>query len=108
MILGVYYLSTEKKNSAGEGIIFANTDEVIRAYALGQVHPHTIIGVSTKNYPTKQFPHQGTLITTVGKVILNSVLPENMVYLNDANSIGIVNEDNIVKCGEDPRKVIAN
>jgi DNA-directed RNA polymerase subunit beta' len=108
MILGVYYLSTEKKNNVGEGIIFANTDEVIRAYALGNVHPHTIIGISTKNYPTKQFPHQGILITTVGKVILNSVLPENMVYLNDANTVGSVSADSIVKFGEDPRKVIAN
>jgi DNA-directed RNA polymerase subunit beta' len=108
MILGIYYLSTEKKNSVGEGIIFANTDEVMRAYALGQVHPHTIVGISTKNYPTKQFPHQGILITNVGKIILNSVLPDNMIYLNDSNSVGTIHEDNIVKAGEDPRKVIAN
>jgi DNA-directed RNA polymerase subunit beta' len=106
MILGVYYLTTERKNLKGQGIIFANTNEVIRAYELGQVHPHTIIGITTANYPGKSFPRQGILVTTVGKVILNNILPSEMTYLNSASSVGHVSADDIVPHGEDARKVI--
>jgi DNA-directed RNA polymerase subunit beta' len=53
MILGVYYLTQERKNALGEGIVFSDPNEVIRAYQLNQVHPHALIGISTKAYPQK-------------------------------------------------------
>lgn len=107
MILGVYYLSTERKNMVGEGTIFGSTQEVIRAYVNNQVHPHTIIGISTNNYPNKHIIPQGILITTVGKVLLNNVLPSNMVYLNDAKNVGKLNPEDVIKHGEDVRKAIS-
>jgi DNA-directed RNA polymerase subunit beta' len=106
MILGVYYLSTERKNMIGEGTIFGSTQEVIRAYVNNQVHPHTIIGISTNNYPEKHISPQGILITTVGKILLNNVLPTNMAYLNDAKNVGKLNPDDVVKHGEDVRLAI--
>jgi DNA-directed RNA polymerase subunit beta' len=106
MILGVYYLTTERKGMAGEGTIFATTDEVIRAYALGEVHPHSIIGISTHNFAQKKMPHDGILVTTVGKVILNHTLPEDMIYLNTAESIGTLSEEDIVAPGKDVRAFI--
>jgi DNA-directed RNA polymerase subunit beta' len=53
MILGVYYLTQERKKALGEGGIFASADEVIRAYELRQAHPHAIIGISTSAYGQK-------------------------------------------------------
>ncbi|MDR1991472.1 MAG: DNA-directed RNA polymerase subunit beta' [Mycoplasmataceae bacterium] len=107
MILGVYYLSTEQKNKIGEGTIFASTSEALRAYALNQVHPHTIVGISTTNYPHKHFSHSGILITTVGKIILNNVLPEDMVYVNDVDVPQNLPSTNIVERGNDPREAIS-
>jgi DNA-directed RNA polymerase subunit beta' len=107
MILGVYYLSTEQKDQIGEGVIFTSTEEVLKAYTLGQVHPHTIIGISTNNYPNKQFAHAGTLITTVGKVILNNVLPSEMPYINDVNATGIISPEEVVGHGENVREAIS-
>jgi DNA-directed RNA polymerase subunit beta' len=107
MILGVYYLSTEEKNKIGEGSIFASTAEVLKAYALNQVNPHTIIGIATHNYPNKKFAKQGTLITTVGKVILNNVLPENMIYINDVNVNPTDSVTDVVGHGENVREAIS-
>jgi DNA-directed RNA polymerase subunit beta' len=107
MILGIYYLSTEKKGMIGEGTIFGSTQEVIRAYVNNNVHPHTIIGISTNNYHEKQFHHQGILITTVGKILINNVLPGNMVYLNNAKNVGKLDANDIIKHGEDVRKAIS-
>jgi DNA-directed RNA polymerase subunit beta' len=109
MILGVYYLSAEQKNKIGEGTIFASTAEVLKAYTLGQVHPHSIVGITTNNYPQKKFPHEGTLITTVGKIILNNVLPDNMVYVNDVNvDENTVSKTDVIGHGENVREAIAN
>jgi DNA-directed RNA polymerase subunit beta' len=107
MILGIYYLSTEKKDMIGEGTIFGSTQEVVRAYANNQVHPHTIIGISTMNYPEKHILPHGILITTVGKVLLNNILPPNMAYLNDVKDVGKLNPEDVIKHGEDVRKAIA-
>ncbi|MDR2369500.1 MAG: DNA-directed RNA polymerase subunit beta', partial [Mycoplasmataceae bacterium] len=107
MILGVYYLSTEQKDKIGEGTIFASTAELLKAYALNQVHPHTIVGITTSNYPHKKFPRAGTLITTVGKVILNNVLPADMVYINDVAVTNNAFENEIIGHGEDVRTAIA-
>jgi DNA-directed RNA polymerase subunit beta' len=106
MILGVYYLSTEQKHKMGEGTIFSSTTEVLKAYALNQVHPHTIIGIATTNYPHKKFPYIGTLITTVGKVILNNVLPADMIYINDVNTTDVLPASEVIGHGENVREAI--
>jgi DNA-directed RNA polymerase subunit beta' len=106
MILGVYYLSTEEKNKIGEGTIFASTAEVLKAYALNQIHPHTVIGIATNNYPQKKFPQTGILITTVGKVILNNILPADMIYINDVNVNSKVLATDVIGHGENVREMI--
>ena len=40
VILGIYYMTREKINARGEGSVFANTDEVHRAYYAKQVDLH--------------------------------------------------------------------
>jgi DNA-directed RNA polymerase subunit beta' len=106
MILGVYYLSAEEHGKIGEGTIFTNTAEVLKAYALGQVHPHSIVGIATKNYPNKRMPLEGVLITTVGKIILNNVLPDHMTYINDSGVRSSTSKEDIVGHGENVREVI--
>lgn len=106
MVLGIYYLTTERKNAKGEGIIFGSIRELLNAYDNHLVHVHSVIGLATNAFPKKTFPHSGILITTVGKAILNAIMPEDMIYLDDPSNFGFVNPDNIVKHGNNPREAI--
>ncbi len=66
MVLGLYYISKIRQNERGEGIIFANPDEVVSAYQMGKVHLHARIKVLVN----------GKLVETgVGRVLLYKALP---------------------------------
>lgn len=82
MILGIYYLTGESKEALGTGSLFSSFDEAFNAYQLKKVQLHALIGISTDCFPEKNFPQSGILITTVGKLILNSVLPSTFTYIN--------------------------
>jgi DNA-directed RNA polymerase subunit beta' len=43
MILGLYYISLEREGMKGEGMIFADIDEVEHALDAGEVHLHAKI-----------------------------------------------------------------
>ncbi len=74
MVLGVYYLTKLKPGAIGEGKVFYSPEEVIIANNSGKVEIHTRIKVRIK----------GKLIdTTVGRVILNQMVPEELGYLNE-------------------------
>src|SRR3989454_4186947 len=45
LVLGCYYLTKSRSNTKGEGRIFADFDEVVLAYELGEVTTHTPIRV---------------------------------------------------------------
>ncbi len=120
MILGAYYISQEEKGAKGEGTIFVDSDEAKRAYALGQVDLHAIVGVRTDSYKDKTLvakdfdkainmkglPSTCIMITSVGKLIFNDILPESMTYINDGKDINTVDKDRLVPAGTDVRKII--
>ncbi|BAC43870.1 DNA-directed RNA polymerase subunit beta' [Malacoplasma penetrans] len=106
MVLGNYYLTMEKLNMPGQGMLFANVDELKTVYQMKKVHVHSIIGIPTSAFPKKQFPKDGILITTVGKVILNDVLPEEMSYLNNPDNLEELSDNDIVEWGKDYRTFI--
>ena len=73
-------------------MIFSNPEEVEIAMRNGYVHLHTRIGIATQsmNKPWTEFQKGKILITTVGKVMFNSIMPEGneispegMPYLNE-------------------------
>lgn len=108
MVLGNYYLTREEHGKEGEGIIFSTINEMKSAYDLKKVHTHSIIGISTSAFSElKEFPRQGTLVSTVGKVILNDLLPPAMKFINDPMNFKI-SQDDIVPPGEDVRSFIKN
>jgi DNA-directed RNA polymerase beta' subunit len=43
MVLGLYYVTMERKGMAGEGMAFADIEEVEHALAAGAVHLHAKI-----------------------------------------------------------------
>lgn len=76
MILGSYYLTKEKPGAKGEGKVFATPDEGILAYENGKADLHALIKV--RYYDGK------LLETTIGRVIFNEILPEELKYRNYA------------------------
>ncbi|MFC7365931.1 MULTISPECIES: DNA-directed RNA polymerase subunit beta' [Bhargavaea] len=86
MVLGNYYLTLERKGAMGEGMVFSNSDEVMVAYQNGYVHLHSRIAIhaSSQNNPTfTEEQNRQLLMTTVGKVIFNEILPESFPYINE-------------------------
>src|SRR2546425_1044043 len=97
MVLGCYYLTKSRPGTRGEGRTFASTDDVLIALEMGEVETLTPIKL---RYTGKvidlvhAFDSQNVLHTepiefvkqymetTVGRVILNDHLPEDMPYIN--------------------------
>lgn len=74
MILGCYYVTKEMKGDKGEGMMFGSPDEVLLAYDLKRVGLHAAIKVRVK----------GEMIeTTVGRVIFNQIVPEEVPFINE-------------------------
>ena len=74
MVLGVYYLTIERTNVLGEGKVFRDFDEAFYAYESKAVDLHAKIRVR----------RDGKLFeTTVGRLIFNQVIPEELGYIND-------------------------
>ncbi len=82
MVLGNYYLTLERAGAVGEGMVFKNTDEALLAYQNGYVHLHTRVAVaanSLKNVTFTEEQRSKLLITTVGKLVFNEILPESFL-----------------------------
>ena len=74
IVLGVYYLTKVKSGALGEGMIFSDTQEVIIAYDNKVVELHARIKVKIN----------GKFVdTTVGRVIFNKIVPEEMGFFNE-------------------------
>jgi DNA-directed RNA polymerase subunit beta' len=77
MVLGLYYTTMERKGMVGEGMAFANMDEVEHALAAGAVHLHAKI-----QGRLKQVDEHGNIVwkryeTTPGRLRLGNLLPLN-------------------------------
>jgi DNA-directed RNA polymerase subunit beta' len=99
MVLGVYYLTMEVdgKKHRGEGRAFSNMDEVEMAYGLGQVDVHTPIKLLTPNWYADDGSRleesvERVIETTVGRVLFNAVLPENLRFVNTVLDKGEIQE----------------
>ena len=112
MVLGNYYLTMEEKGREGEGMIFAPPEEVEIAMRNGYVHLHTRIGIATKslNKPWTENQKDKILVTTVGKVIFNSIIPEGMPYLNEPTDVNLTTSTDdrfFMDAGQDIKEVLA-
>jgi DNA-directed RNA polymerase subunit beta' len=98
MVLGVYYLTMmDKRDHKGDGRIFADIDEALLAYELGQVDVHSNIKIQmTTWYDTEgsrlDEPEKRIIETTVGRVIFNSILPPEVVFVNEVLEKGGVKD----------------
>ena len=94
IVLGNYYLTMEEVGRVGEGMIFKDAAEVIMAHENGDVHLHTRIGLAVDSMPNKPFSEDQRgkiIVTSVGKVIFNEIMPEGLPYLNEPTVDNIIN-----------------
>ncbi len=88
MVLGVYYLTKEdSREHKGEGRAFADMDEVELAYNLNQLEIHTQIRLVVNTWYDDQDNRlnqveERLINTTVGRVIFNRVLPQEIQFMN--------------------------
>ncbi|WP_017381016.1 DNA-directed RNA polymerase subunit beta' [Paenisporosarcina sp. TG-14] len=92
MVLGNYYLTLERKGATGEGSSFYGPNEVLIAYQNGNAHLHTRIGILAGSLNNQTFTAEQNkmlLLTTVGKVIFNEILPESFPYINEPTDFNL-------------------
>jgi DNA-directed RNA polymerase subunit beta' len=86
MVLGNYYLTLEREGAVGEGMVFKDTNEALLAYQNGYVHLHSRIAVAAGSLNNETFTEEqnnSLLITTVGKLAFNEILPKSFPYINE-------------------------
>jgi DNA-directed RNA polymerase subunit beta' len=84
VVLGLYWMTRERVNADGEGMVFSDPAEVNRAYQGGKVHLQarikcriteaTIREDGEKDYSTS------IVETTVGRILLWEIMPEGMPF----------------------------
>ncbi|ADH97656.1 DNA-directed RNA polymerase subunit beta' [Salisediminibacterium selenitireducens] len=92
MVLGNYYLTLERENAVGEGSIFTGPNEVLSAYQAGYVHLHTRIAMPVTSINKTNFEdavQDHYLLTSVGKVIFNEILPDSFPYINEPSAVNL-------------------
>ena len=87
MVLGIYYLTMERRAAAGEGTIFSTRAEAILAYETHRVDLHAVVAILTTTLPNKGLPVEKLLVTTIGKLIFNAVFAEPFPYLNQPGQL---------------------
>jgi DNA-directed RNA polymerase subunit beta' len=89
VVLGLYYATRDKINGKGEGMVFANITEVVRAYEAGQVELASRVAVRITEFEIVDKKAEGdarfaekTKIyqTSVGRAILSEILPKGMSF----------------------------
>ena len=98
MVIGNYYMTTEDKGREGEGMIFKDTDEAEMAYRNNYVSLQTRVGVQVSAFPDKPFTEEQRgkiMVTSVGKLLFNRILPKDFNYINEPTA------DNITKGVDD-------
>ena len=86
MVLGNYYLTMERAGAIGEGSVFKNKEEAITAYHNGHVHLHTRVAVQASSLNNQTFTEEQNsklLVTTVGKLLFNEIIPTTFPYMNE-------------------------
>ncbi|MDP6615465.1 MAG: DNA-directed RNA polymerase subunit beta' [Candidatus Marinimicrobia bacterium] len=95
MVLGCYYLTRPKAGVQGEGKIFGSIEEVLLAYENKAVDLHANVHLKHNNTWHKN--------TTVGRVIFNSILPDEIGFINE-----IINKKRLTKAVNEVYMIAGN
>ncbi|MEE8131655.1 MAG: DNA-directed RNA polymerase subunit beta' [Candidatus Paceibacterota bacterium] len=99
IVLGCYYLTKIKQNAKGNGKIYSSLEEVILAYNLGHLEINALIKIPNPclaGRQAKPSTRKELIETTCGRLIFNSILPEDFDFINE-----VLDEKSL-------RKIVAN
>ena len=82
MVLGLYYITKPRKGSKGEGLIFYGPEEAIIAYNEKRADLHAIVKCVVRDVDENGKPYEELKETTIGRIIFNQVVPEEVGYIN--------------------------
>ena len=94
MVLGNYYITMEKAGEEGEGRVFKNSNEALMAYERREITLHTRIAIPVNSFKYKLFTEgqkNKYLVTTVGKIKFNEILPDTFAFINEPTDENISN-----------------
>ncbi|MCD8079766.1 MAG: DNA-directed RNA polymerase subunit beta', partial [Bacteroides sp.] len=82
MVLGLYYITKLRQGAKGEGLTFYGPEEAMIAYNEGKVDIHAPVKVLVKD-----IDEEGNIVTvmretSVGRVIVNEIVPAEVGYIN--------------------------
>ena len=84
VVLGLYYMTRERVNAKGEGMMFADVQEVHRAYENRLADLQAKVRVRITEYVRKEdgdfAPRTRVVQTTVGRSLLSEILPKGMSF----------------------------
>ena len=84
VVLGLYYMTREKVNGKGEGMLLQDPREAEKAYRTGQAELHSRVKVRITEYVKNEageFESKTTLTdTTIGRAILWMIAPKGMPF----------------------------
>ncbi|MFI3329155.1 MAG: DNA-directed RNA polymerase subunit beta' [bacterium] len=93
MVLGNYYLTMEKIGLPNEGHFYSSYEEAYLAYKNHEIELHTRIFLEARTISETKFTDvqlDKFILTTLGKMIFNSVLPVELPYLNEPTKQNII------------------
>jgi len=102
MVLGLYYITKLRTGAKGEGLTFYGPEEALIAYNEGKVDIHAPVKVIVKD-----LDENGNIVdvmreTSVGRVIVNEIVPPEAGYINEIVSKKSLRDiiSNVIKvCG---------
>ncbi|MEQ5817725.1 DNA-directed RNA polymerase subunit beta' [Marinobacter sp. NFXS11] len=84
VVLGLYYMTRERKSALGEGMVFADVKEAHRAYGAGMVDLQAIVKVRVKEVTIAEDGSRSEeykiVDTTVGRALLFDIVPDGLSY----------------------------
>ncbi|MFZ7282561.1 DNA-directed RNA polymerase subunit beta' [Avibacterium avium] len=84
VVLGLYYMTRDKVNGKGEGMLLQDPREAEKAYRTGQAELHSRVKVRITEYvkdASNEFVPQTSLVdTTIGRAILWMIAPKGMPF----------------------------
>ena len=80
VVLGIYYMTRERVNAKGEGMVFADVEEVHRAYESGADRAAREDPGADPREGRRHRHAQAHDDTTVGRALLSEILPDGMAF----------------------------
>ncbi|NNC63556.1 MAG: DNA-directed RNA polymerase subunit beta' [Gammaproteobacteria bacterium] len=80
VVLGLYYMTRDRVNAKGEGMLFGNIEEVHRAYENRCVELHASVKLRIKRRNDDGEVVSQVVDTTVGRALLSDIMPDGLDF----------------------------